>query len=85
MRLPSPSGEGVRGPDHGRMRAKSAPPHRIRAAPARSALISRLRATASTEGEAKSSREAAASREFFLPQIIRQDRHVIAYTLQKHD
>ena len=52
MRLPSPSGEGVRGPDHGRMRENLPEISRKWVLTERFALISRLRAAASPEGEA---------------------------------
>ena len=50
--MPSPLGEGGRGSARGRMRGSLAAGTREREAAANSALISRLRATASPEGEA---------------------------------
>ncbi len=49
---PSPKGEGGRGPARGRMRGQVTVISRKRVAMASSALISRLAATASPDGEA---------------------------------
>ena len=51
--MPSPSGEGVRGPARGRMREKPAVGYPLKGQATQNfALISRLRAAASPEGEA---------------------------------